>query len=210
MGRLTIERCPRDRLDSVLDDLARLRIAVFRAWPYLYDGDDPEYERRYLEVYRRSPKAAVILARDGETIVGASTCLPMADEGEAMRAPFVRRGLDLDPIFYFGESVLLPAYRGQGAGVRFFALREAAAREAGARIATFCAVRRPADHPARPAGAEPLDAFWTKRGYIKLSGVSMEYPWKEVGGTGETPHTLDFWARTLDGGALPNELMEAS
>ena len=32
---------------EVLDDLARLRIAVFRDWPYLYDGD-VAYERDYL------------------------------------------------------------------------------------------------------------------------------------------------------------------
>lgn len=26
-------------LDAALDDMARLRIKVFRDWPYLYDGD---------------------------------------------------------------------------------------------------------------------------------------------------------------------------
>ncbi|NBO21620.1 MAG: GNAT family N-acetyltransferase, partial [Rhodobacteraceae bacterium] len=36
---------------EVLDDVARLRIAVFRDWPYLYDGD-LNYERRYLDSYR--------------------------------------------------------------------------------------------------------------------------------------------------------------
>ena len=33
-----------DQIDAALDDLARLRIAVFRAFPYLYHGD-MEYER---------------------------------------------------------------------------------------------------------------------------------------------------------------------
>lgn len=33
-----------DTLTSALDDVARLRISVFRDWPYLYDGD-LEYER---------------------------------------------------------------------------------------------------------------------------------------------------------------------
>ncbi|MFP5511018.1 MAG: GNAT family N-acetyltransferase, partial [Alphaproteobacteria bacterium] len=31
-------------LEAALDDVARLRIAVFRDWPYLYDGD-LAYER---------------------------------------------------------------------------------------------------------------------------------------------------------------------
>ncbi|MFT9091649.1 MAG: GNAT family N-acetyltransferase, partial [Gluconacetobacter sp.] len=62
-------------LAEIADDLARLRITVFREWPYLYDGADPLYERQYLEVYLRSPQAAAIVARDGGgRIVGASTC----------------------------------------------------------------------------------------------------------------------------------------
>jgi hypothetical protein len=49
---------------QVLDDLARLRIAVFRDWPYLYDGD-LAYERRYLELYT-NPRAIVVGAFDGD------------------------------------------------------------------------------------------------------------------------------------------------
>ena len=40
-------------LDAALDDLARLRIAVFRDWPYIYEGS-LDYERAYLESYRAS------------------------------------------------------------------------------------------------------------------------------------------------------------
>ena len=36
-----------EALDAALDDVAKLRIKVFRAWPYLYDGD-LDYERNYL------------------------------------------------------------------------------------------------------------------------------------------------------------------
>ena len=46
-----------DAVAGVLDDLARLRIAVFRDWPYLYDGD-VDYERDYLTAYQ-SPGAVV-------------------------------------------------------------------------------------------------------------------------------------------------------
>ncbi|MEC7259057.1 MAG: GNAT family N-acetyltransferase, partial [Pseudomonadota bacterium] len=45
-------------LDGALDDVARLRIAVFRDWPYLYDGD-LAYERDYLEGFRASAGAVV-------------------------------------------------------------------------------------------------------------------------------------------------------
>ncbi|MBB2196303.1 GNAT family N-acetyltransferase [Gluconacetobacter sp. 1c LMG 22058] len=196
-------------LAEIADDLARLRITVFREWPYLYDGADPLYERQYLEVYLRSPQAAAIVARDGGgRIVGASTCLPLADEAGPMRAPFEARGQDLRRFFYFGESVLLPAWRGQGAGVRFFAMREEVARAAGADFAVFCAVRRPPDHPARPEGWAPLDAFWARRGYAPLPGLTCVYPWQEVGTGHEVPHRLDFWGKALGAAALPERIVE--
>ena len=37
-------------LEAALGDVAALRIAVFRDWPYLYDGD-ADYEARYLDTY---------------------------------------------------------------------------------------------------------------------------------------------------------------
>ena len=57
-------------LAGALDDVARLRIEVFRDWPYLYDGD-AAYERAYLQIYRDSPGAIVVGAFDGDRLVGA-------------------------------------------------------------------------------------------------------------------------------------------
>ena len=91
-----------------LDEVARLRIEVFREWPYLYDGD-AAYEARYLATYTRSADSVFVLALDGERVVGASTGLPLDDEEPAFRAPFVERGIDASRVFYCGESVLLPA-----------------------------------------------------------------------------------------------------
>lgn len=91
----------------------------------------------------QSPGTAVVVAKDGDKVVGASTCLPLKDEMACIRAPFEERGLSTDDFFYFGESVLLESYRGQGIGVRFFEERERHARSASnASFAVFCAVRR--------------------------------------------------------------------
>ncbi len=180
----------------LLDDLAALRIAVFRDWPYLYDGD-PEYERRYLGAYRDNPRAIVAAAFDGARLVGAATGTPMTDHADDFAAAFDGTGHDLSDIFYCAESVLLPEYRGQGAGHRFFDMREAHARELGARYVAFCAVARPQDHPARPAGYRPLDAFWTARGYHPLPGVVAEFGWKDICEDSETHKPLQFWMREL-------------
>ena len=117
-------------LEAALDDVARLRIEVFRAWPYLYDGD-LDYERKYLQSYRDSDKAIVVGAFDGDRLIGASTGAPLTDHADDFAAAFEGTGLDLSQIFYCAESVLLPDYRGQGVGHKFFDLREAHARRLG-------------------------------------------------------------------------------
>jgi GNAT superfamily N-acetyltransferase len=183
--------------------LARLRIAVFRDWPYLYEGSQV-YEERYLRIYAESRRAAVVLALDGAEVVGASTCLPLNDETENVQAPFRAAGIATARVFYFGESILLRPYRGLGAGVRFFAEREAhAGGVSGCDIAAFCAVQRPADHPAKPADTVPLDAFWRKRGFTPYPNLTCEMRWKDVGAAEDTPHRLAFWLKSLTGAPLP-------
>lgn len=184
------------KLDATLDDVARLRIEVFRAWPYLYDGD-VAYERRYLEPYRDNPRAIVAGAFDGDRLIGAATGTPMEDHADEFAAPFAQTGLDLSDIFYCAESVLLPDYRGQGLGHRFFDIREAHARQLGRAYIAFCGVQRPADHPAKPADYRPLDAFWRARGYEPLTGVVAQFSWKDVGEDHETDKPLQFWMRKL-------------
>lgn len=183
-------------LDAALDDVARLRIAVFRDWPYLYDGT-LEYERAYLQTYRDSPGALLVGAFDGDRLVGASTSTPMEDHAEAFGAPFAARGLTLTDILYGAESVLLPEYRGRGLGHRFFDLREDHARGLGRHHVAFCSVKRADDHPARPATFRTNDAFWQGRGYAILPGVMAKFSWKDVGDAVDTVKPLQFWMRAV-------------
>jgi GNAT superfamily N-acetyltransferase len=183
-------------LQAALGDLAALRIAVFAAFPYLYAGS-AEYEREYLAEFTAAEHAVLVAAIDGARIVGAATAAPLTEQDDYIRAPVVRHGIDPASVFYFGESVLLPEYRGQGIGHAFFDHREAAARAWGASCASFCAVIRPADHPARPAGYVPLDAFWTKRGYAPVPGLTGEFSWAEHGETSESAKPMQYWAREL-------------
>ena len=107
MTALRIETLTGAAIGPVLPELARLRTAVFRAWPYLYEGDG-RYEGSYLQAYQRCPQAAVVVAFDGDTAVGASTCLPLADEPANVTAPFRERGLDPARFFYFGSRCCSP------------------------------------------------------------------------------------------------------
>jgi len=194
----TLQRLRGAELLPHLDDVARLRTAVFRDWPYLYDGD-PDYERDYLAAYARSPDSVFVLARDGAgEVVGASTGLPLADDAPAFSQPFRARRMPVERVFYFGESVLLPPWRGLGIGHAFFDQREDHARGLGRFDWTaFCAVDRDDDDPRRPAGYRPNDGFWKKRGYARAPGMTMRLPWDEVG-RGEIIHPLTFWLRPLE------------
>lgn len=192
MGEIEIERLSGADLEAATDDLARLRIAVFAEYPYLYSGD-AEYERAYLREFAAEPGSVLIAAKDGSAIIGAATASPMAGQKAEFRAPVEAAGYPARDVFYFGESVLLPEYRGRGIGHAFFDAREAAAREAGATWACFCAVVRADDHPKRPADHRPLDAFWRVRGYTPLPGVTTTFDWAEHGKAEETAHTMQFW-----------------
>jgi GNAT superfamily N-acetyltransferase len=200
---ITLKTRTGEAIEAVIPALAALRCEVFRAFPYLYDGDEA-YERRYLQTYVRSPKAAVIVAMDDEMVVGASTCLPLTDETQDVQAPFKETGIDPASVFYFGESVLPVAYRGQGLGVAFFTAREAhAIAVSHCDFAAFASVVRPADHPARPAGWQPLDEFWRRRGFVRRPDLLCHMSWKEIGQGEETEKPLMFWLKSLTGVPLP-------
>ena len=184
-------------LRAFLPDLARLRIEVFRDFPYLYDGT-VEYEEKYLETYTECPESIVVLVLDGEKAVGATTGLPMDAETEEFRKPFVEAGHDPARIFYCAESVLLPAYRGRGVYPKFFAEREGHARALGRfDLCTFCCVQRPEDHPLRPADYVPLDRIWSKFGYVKHPELTTTYDWKDVDTAEETAKPMVFWLKSL-------------
>jgi len=189
-----------EAIGPMLPALARLRITVFRDWPYLYDGD-AAYEERYLASYAASPGAAVVVALEGAEPVGAATCQPMAEATEEVQGAFRRHGLDPARFCYFGESVLLPAWRGRGIGIGFFQAREAHARRLGLSAAAFCAVVRNPHDPRRPTDYQPLDAFWRRRGYAPRPDIACVFHWKEVGDDRETPHTLSFWLKDPLSGA---------
>ena len=184
-------------LRAFLPDLARLRIEVFRDFPYLYDGT-VEYEEKYLETYTDCPESIVVLVLDGGKAVGATTGLPMDAETEEFRKPFLEAGHDPARIFYCAESVLLPAYRGRGVYPKFFAEREGHARALGRfDLCTFCCVQRPEDHPLRPTDYVPLDRIWSKFGYVKHPELTTTYDWKDVDTAEETAKPMVFWLKSL-------------
>jgi GNAT superfamily N-acetyltransferase len=190
-------------IQPYLPDLARLRMAVFREFPYLYDGS-ADSEASGAASFGAAPGAALAVAFDGAAVVGCATCQPLAAESEAIQAPFRTRQWDVRRFCYFGESVLLPAYRGRGAGVAFFRAREAhAATLPSCDYAAFCSVVRPDDHRLRPPGFVKLDDFWRHRGFRPEPSLTCTMRWKQIDSAEKVENRLAFWVKSLTGAPLP-------
>lgn len=178
--------------------IASLRINIFKEFPYIYDGSFA-YEVQYLERYFKAPNAQFVLAIDenkSNAIVGVATCLPLAEEDDFIKKPFVEKGFKINEIFYFGESVLLAEYRGKGLGQAFFDAREKIALDfPKINSTTFCAVVRPPEHLLKPKNYKPLNEFWQKRGYNPVEGLTSQFEWLDLNETKETLKTMQYWMK---------------
>lgn len=182
---------------KVVEGLAELRLKVFWDYPYLYEGT-LDYEKNYLETYFKAKHSFILIVKDEEKIVGATTGIWAEEEEESFKKPLIQYGLNPKEVFYFGESVLLPEYRGVGLGKIFMQEREKYARSLGfIKVLGFCSVERPAGHPLKPEGYRPLDEFWKSRGFKPAPGLYAEYSWKDRGEKEETKKRLNFWLKNI-------------
>ena len=194
---ITLQSFTGENVERYIPDVARLRIEVFREFPYLYDGN-MEYEAKYLRTYTSSRDSVIVIAFDGDQVIGASTAVPLRNEMEEIKRPFLEHGIDAQSVFYLGESVLRRQYRGRGIGVRFFQEREAHAQRVGDfKWSAFCAVERPENHPRRPADYVPLDEFWNRRGYVKHPELRTILTWQDLDEAEQTPKPMVFWLKPL-------------
>lgn len=202
LGALTLEKFKFHRLSgeqarAFVEELAHLRLKVFFDFPYLYEGN-LDYEKDYLETYFKAKHSFVFLVEDQGKIVGATTSIWAEEEVENFKKPFQDNGIDPKTVFYFGESVLLNEYRGQGLGKIFFDERERFARSLPfIKVLSFCAVVREDTHPLRPSNYRPLDTFWHSQGFRKAEGIVSHYEWKDRDQNQSTFKDMQFWTKTL-------------
>ncbi len=192
-----IELRGRDAL-TYLEPIAKLRIKVFAEWPYIYEGD-LDYEKHYLETYFKTKNSFITLAFSEQgLIVGATTAVWLPNADPSFQKPFLDAKYDLETICYYGESVLLSKWRGQGVGKEFMFRREKFAKTFPTVIhCAFCAVMRPNSHPLYDKSYKSLDGFWHKIGFSPVQGMVAHYSWKDIGDQNETEKPLQFWMKKL-------------
>lgn len=196
LGKYSLELYSGPALLPYLPEIARLRITIFREFPYLYKGSE-DIETKYLQAYAEAPDACVFVVRDGETIIGAVTGVPLSGEPAAFTASFAAGPYPLDTIYYLGEVLFLPGYRGQGLGSQL--LKELAdhVRSLGRYRHLACAtIERPEDHPLRPSDYHPIDGLLIRAGLIRHPELHVTLPWPDLDGN-VTENTMVFWIKEL-------------
>lgn len=133
-------------VDDCLNDIASLRIVIFREFPYMYDGRR-EDELHYLKLYSR-PESFVIIVNDGEKVVGAATGMPLRHEVAELVEPFCGTSYPVDEVYYVGKLLFSPEYRSnRGMGMQFVRMVEEQVRSFSIyRYVTCVTVSRPVDH----------------------------------------------------------------
>lgn len=178
-----------------IDELAKLRIKIFREYPYLYDGDY-EYEKKYLNKFLNTPDSMIAVAFEGSKVIGALTGLPLKSEDSTIKQPWQTTEFDIDEMYYFSEVLLLPENRGKGLGAELFKIAEEWVQSLNKYpISILATVVRDENHPKKSIGYKSLDSFWEKLGYRKTNTITCCIPWKEVGEAEETNKALMFWIK---------------
>ena len=185
-------------IEQYFDDICRIRITVFKEWPYLYEGT-VEYEREYLTHYFENDRSLCILIIADKKVVGISTSMPLAGEHEEFKKPVADFGFDISKIFYYSETCLLKEHRGKGIYRKIFSLREEHVKSFGDDYhkVCFCSVIRPAEHPLKPKDYRPLEETWKRYEFYKVDGLTMTFLWTDIGENKETRKNLSVWMKDL-------------
>lgn len=184
------------KIRPYLEAIATLRIKIFQEYPYLYQGEE-RYELEYLKVYADSLRALALLAWDGDVLAGALTAIPLEDELPELLSPFAGTPYPVERIFYLGELLFHPAYRGRGLGTGMLGEAEEYVRnQDGFDFLTCATVERPEDHPMRPDDFIPIDRFLHRNGFALLPDVVAALHWPELDGV-SLEHNMLFWIKKL-------------
>lgn len=185
-----------------IESVSQLRIEIFREFPYLYEGNF-EYEKNYMSGYLSDPRAVFVLVKDGNNLVGAATGMPLISDSDIVkdaRCVFEKHALTCEEYYYFGEAVLLPAYRGKGLYTKLITVRERKAKEFGFTRLCFLAVRQRNNHPLKPDGFQGTDRIFEHAGFRKTE-MSIKYDWPTIqpdGSAKNSKHVMFFWIKNAD------------
>jgi len=182
---------------SYTEQIAQLRITMFRKYPYLYDGD-MKNEESYLQTYWKSQKSTFLLLFNSEDeIVGLSSSRPLDEEMPEVKKPFLNTEIDLSKCLYIGETLIKEKYQGMqilDQMVKYY--KEMVPKQA-YECVLFMTVLREDNHPAKPDNYQPLDEIWKHYGFEVMKGKKIFLNWKRIDTQNEEENTLIVWGQSV-------------
>ena len=186
-------------IEKYLDDVIKLRIAVFREYPYLYDGNI-EYEKEYFKDFIKDQTARVILVKDSGKVVAVATSIALSNAHlcDDTHKPFVGKGYDVDRFYYYGEIMIDKAYRNKGISKQIYRLRQKEAVSLGFDMLCFATIIKDTDNV-------PVDYFdpsqmWRSMGFVEHLDMQVECEWPKIqndGSTKDQTSKLNFWIKKI-------------
>lgn len=176
-------------IKTYLPSIAKLRVDVFKEPPFCFEWD---MKHELFNLRRLLCKEGIaILVFDKTKLVGAATGLPLQEAPLPILKPFQDQGVHVEKYFFFGQSILLPPYRGRGLYNHFFALREQHVLH----LKKYTHICFSQMILAEQRESFSLDNFWHKRGYALQP--------KFVSSMENKRCELAFWVKNLE--AIPAE-----
>lgn len=175
-----------------IDEIARLRIEVFREFPYLYDGNI-DYEKKYLAKFGAIDESIVILALENHKVIGALTGLPIKNESKEITQTLTTNQLENG--FYLSEILLYKNYRQQGIGQALMNQLETFVNKSFP-LFLLATIIREENHPLKPKDYTSLAHFWIKNNYV-LTNQTFSFSWKDVHNETETRKSLALWQKEI-------------
>lgn len=186
----------------VIDEVANLRIKLFRDFPYLYVGN-LEYEKEYLKIYSNQEEALLIVFKNEKNnIVGVATGAPFSETDELFseaRAEFKRNNLDPTEGYYIGEALILPEYQGKFFSYDLIRQIERQIKSSGYHYVCFMTVERDPNDPRRPTHYKDIEKIWQRLNYQKTNiRMHSTYPTLQSDGSiKEVENEMVFWIKQL-------------
>lgn len=197
--------------------LSEFRIKEFYEFPYLYVGT-VEGDLPYTQSYASTPQGRLIVAFDGEAIVGMYSGMPLDIPESYFRSlslptPYLcawsqklsKEGIETAKYYYSGELMIDPALRKKKLGSRLMTLFKDEAKGMGFSGMIGVTSVRPADHPLRPKNYFNTDTVWGKHGFRRTPIIIPEI-WLTRQGNGSEKierNNLSVWINDFDMSASP-------
>lgn len=186
---------------SYIQTVSEMRIKEFENYPYLYKGNF-EYEKNYMTGFANDPKSCLGIAKNGDTIVGISTGMPLKSDAEILKdAELVYKKADKDPTlyYYFGEFIVHPQFRGQGISKQLAIDMEAFAKNYGFSKICLLTVIRSVNDPRKPTNYIGTDHVWRALGFT-TDQQTIDYHSPTILESGEVKdimNPMQFWSKDI-------------